>query len=269
MAMKNVLLLVHDDAGQEARLQAALDLARALEGHLNCLDVAVMPVVVGDVYGTTAMATLIEDAQRRETGNRRRVEARLAHEDVPWTWIDALGDPAAELVAQSRLADIIVVSLRLGEALAPDMRVVAGRVMISSGRTVVAVPEDARGFAVGGHALVAFDGSAAASDALRAAVPLLALAGKVTLVEVARGADAGAVEEAATYLSRHGIRPEVHAWRSGADRVGDVLLDEIAVQQADYVVMGGYGHSRLVEDVFGGVTRQLLGESPVPLVITH
>lgn len=51
--MKTLLLLVHDDAGQEARLQAALDLTRALDGHLTCVDIAPIPVFAGDL-GVTA-----------------------------------------------------------------------------------------------------------------------------------------------------------------------------------------------------------------------
>ncbi len=52
--MKNILLLVHDDEGQEARLQAALDLVRTLDGHLVCLDVTPFPVMAGDFYVASA-----------------------------------------------------------------------------------------------------------------------------------------------------------------------------------------------------------------------
>jgi nucleotide-binding universal stress UspA family protein len=188
---------------------------------------------------------------------------------VPWTWIDATGDIAGQLVRQGRLADLIVVNRRLDAEPWPDMRAIAGQLIVAAEGAVVAVPDDARGFAVGGHALVAFDGSAEASAALRAAVPLLQLAARVTLVEIARGSTAGAVEEAATYLSRHGVHPAIVGWHPGADEVGDILLAEIGAQKADYVVMGGFGHSRMVEALFGGVSRQMLGESPVPLVIAH
>ena len=226
-----------------------------------------MPLVTGDMFGGGAMAALVEDELAREAGNRRRIEARLA--GVSWTWIDVTGDFAGELVSQSRLADVIVVNRQLDGSIWPDMRAIAGQVVVSSGRAVVAVPESARGFAASGHAMVAFDGSAEAATALRAAVPLLRLADKVTLVEIARGSSAGAVEEAATYLSRHGILPVIVGWHPGADSVGDILLAEIGAQHADYLVMGGFGHARLVEAVFGGVSQQMLGESPVPLVLAH
>ena len=50
--MKNILLLVHDDHGQEARLQAALDITRAVEGHLTCIDVTPYPLIAGDGFGS-------------------------------------------------------------------------------------------------------------------------------------------------------------------------------------------------------------------------
>ena len=78
--MKNILLLVHDDAGQEARFQASLDVCRALGGHLACLDVAILPKVTGDMYGATAM--LLADERERESANRTKLESRLAAEDV-------------------------------------------------------------------------------------------------------------------------------------------------------------------------------------------
>ena len=63
--MKNILLLVHEDAGQEARLQTALSLTRAVNGHLKCLDVVVLPELAGDPYMATSTALLFEHEQNR------------------------------------------------------------------------------------------------------------------------------------------------------------------------------------------------------------
>jgi len=267
--MKNVLLLVHDDAGQEARFQAALDITRALDGHLTCLDVASVPIVAGEIYGLAAEAVLIEDESEREARNRQRLEARLAGEDVPWNWIDASGPFASALEESGKLADLIVVNRQLDKAAAPDMRSVAAQVVIGSGRAVVAVPEDATGFAAAGHVLVAFDGSDEASKAIQAAVPLLRLARTVTVVEVADGSIEAPPGNAAAYLSRHGIDAVTVRRRPGDGSTADILLAEAKAEGADYIVMGGFGRSRLVEAIFGGVSRDMLTESPIPLVIAH
>jgi nucleotide-binding universal stress UspA family protein len=267
--MKNVLLLVHDDPGQESRFQAALDIARALDGHLTCLDVAGLPVIAGDAYGFAAEAALIEDEREREAKNRECLEARLAREDVPWNWIDVTGSFASELQEAAKLADLIVVNRRLETAFAPDMQGIAAELVVHSGKAVVAVPEAARGFAVGGHAMVAFDGSDEAAKALQSAMPLLRLARSVTIVQVADGSIGAPAEDAAAYLSRHGVHAVTARRRPVPGSTADTLIEEARAEGAEYVVMGGFGRSRLVEAIFGGVSHDMLSGSTVPLIIAH
>jgi nucleotide-binding universal stress UspA family protein len=268
--MKNVLLLVHDDAGQEARLQAALDLTRAFQGHLTCLDGMRYPITAG-AFDPMAEAAMLEQEREREQAHSRRIADRLAEEDVSWTMAARVGELADCLVAASGLADIIVVNRQLDGA-GPDMLATAGNVAVKSGKPVVAVPDSCRKFDVGGHAVVAWDGSSAAMAALTGTIPLLALAGSVSLVEVQGEHANGSVEEGAAYLSRHGIHVEIDlVARSkvlGAS-VGEMLQTLCANQQAAYCVMGAYGHSPLREVLFGGVTRHMLRESSIPLVLVH
>lgn len=265
--MKNVLLLVHDDEGQEARLQTALDVVRAVEGHLSCLDVAILPNIAGDFYGATAM--LLEDERTRESTNKARLEQRLGHEGVPWDWSDSTGELALCLSGAATLADLIVVNRGLDEVVAPNMLNVASLLLEKTETPILAVPDDARSLNVTGHALVAWDGSQAASAALHAAVPLLALADKVTIVEVGHEPTSAPAEEAATHLSRHGVHPDIVRAEPIDDSIGARLLMEAKNRAVDYIVMGGFGHSRIREAFFGGVTRMLLGQSPIPLFLAR
>lgn len=267
--MKTVLLLVHDDPGQEARLQVALDVTRALEGHLKCLDVSIMPVLVGDFYSGAGEAMLLADERAQEGENRTRLEARLAKEGVPWDWTDAVGALAPTLEKTSPLADLIIVNRQLDHFPLPDMRAVAGDIVIRSGKPIFAVPEASRGLNVNGRAVVCWNGSACATAAMRAAVPLLKLAEKVILLEVREDGEPSTVEDAAEYLSRHDVHGEVHR-RHPVTRAPDALiLEEIGDAKADYIVMGGFGHLRLREALFGGVTRTMLTRSPVPILMAH
>lgn len=269
--MKNVLLLVHEDPGQEARFQAALDLTRALRGHLTCLSVSEIPVIVGDVYAFSVGEILLVEEQVRaaEARNRERLEARLAREDVPWTWIGATGSLAGALKDAAGMADLIVVSRRLDSDSLPDMRAIASEVAIGSGRAVVAVPESPVGFQAAGHAMVAWNGSDESVTALQSAVPLLKLAGTVTLVEIDDGSAKTPVEEAASYLSRHDISAVVIRRRGKPLPTGDALLAEAKAEGADYIVLGAFGRGRIVEAVFGGVSREMLSESPIPVLMRH
>lgn len=265
--MKTILLLVHDDPGQEARLQAALDVTRAFEGHLVCLDVALMPVVMGDFYAVAGTVDLLAEESAAEAVNRPKIEARLAGEDVPWSMIDMTGPLIPNLKRAAGLADLIVVNRHVDAFPVPDMRSAVGEIVLASGRPVLAVPQDARGIDVGGRALMCWDGSEPAQAALKAAVPFLQRASAVDLIELGDRQAAVPIEDAAAYLSRYDIhalisrRPEVR-------HVADAILAQASSGYA-YVVMGGFSHSRFREALFGGVTRKMLDNSPVPLFLAH
>lgn len=263
--MKTILLLVHDDVGQEARLQAALDLGRALDGHVHCLDVSMLPVVEEGI----GEALLLHQECAREHANKLRLEERLRQEDVPWSWADATGPLAACITEAASLADVIVLNRRLDAFPYPDMREATGSIMLKTGKPVVAVPDDAGGFPVEGRALVAWDGSPRTAVALQAAVPLLKLAASVTILEIADGSIEIPAEEAAAYLGKYDINARVVRDYALSNPPSDILLVGVQIQRADYVVMGAYSHARLTEAVFGGCTRAMLTKSPVPIFLAH
>lgn len=269
--MKNILLLVHDDAGQEARLQAALDIGRAVSGHVTCLDVAILPAMLGTEYACDAAfgaEMLLAEERDHEAANRTRLEQRLAKEDVTWNWLDATGEIAACLKDASTLADLIVVNRELDEFPLPDMRTAAGALVVGAGKPILAVPESAKRLDLD-NALVAWDGSSAAAAALRAAVPLLKLASRVEIVEIDDTSVHAPAEDAAAYLSRHDVHAMIRRWPRGTGTTADALLERVATGAFDYIVMGGFGHRRWLEALFGGVTRAMLTKSPVPLFMAH
>lgn len=265
--MKNVLLLVHDDDGQEARLQAALDLTRALNGHLSCVDVAMLPVVTGGFYDDGGAALLVKLENEREMDNKARLTARLAHEDVSWDWVDTTDSLAHAVVAASALSDLIVLNRKLDAFPIPDMRGVASRVLMHARRPVVAVPDSLSRFDTG-RALVAWDGQESAAATMRACVPLLAIAKEVEIFMVEEGGEEIDPLEAAEYLSRHDIHATVRTVSGGATPPDEMIAAECARWSADYVVMGAYSRGQWME-AFGGVTKRMLAASKVPLVLGH
>jgi len=265
--MKNVLLLVHDDEGQEARLQAALDLTRALDGHLSCVDVVVLPTATANLYDDGGASVLLQAECAREDGNKAALMARLAHEDVAWDWVDVTSTLADAVIDAATLADVIVLNRKLDAFPYPDMRDIASRILIHAHRPVVAVPDSLDRFAFD-RALIAWDGQESAAATMRACVPLLALASEVEIFTARQGGDRSDPTEAAEYLSRHGIHGSVRIVEAGLDDPDKLIADECARWRADYVVMGAYSHGRLME-AFGGVTKRMLAKSAVPLVLGH
>jgi len=268
--MKNILVLLHDDGGQEARLQVALDLTRALDGHLICLDVTQLPIMAsGETVFDSGQAQVFEQERTREAANRDRVSKRLAGEDVRWELRETTGDLAQSVTEQAGLADLIVVNRRLDDFFGPEMRSVASTIVLKSHRPVMAVPESVRRFDAYGRALVAWDGSMPVMSAVASTFPLLKLAQSVLLYEIDDGSSAVPAEEAATYLSRHDIHAVVRRVALDGKGVAELIEDGIAANDCAYCVMGAYGHARMRETVFGGVTRHMLGSSPVPLLLAH
>lgn len=268
--MKNVLVLIHDDDGQEARLQGALDAARALQGHLTCAHVTEFtPVIGADAYNMSGGVMMLEVEEEIERENRAKVEKRLSSEDVPFEWIEITGaiEPAMKDAAQ--LADLIVVNSETSNFFQPQLYKLVERLVIKSGKPLLSVPTE-KGFRPADPVMVAWDGSGPASEALRAATPLLELSDSVTLLEIEDGSAGAPVTDAAEYLSRHGIKAEVVREKAPIDdSVSSVLLSELESGRFGWAVMGAFSTSRFRQALFGGTTKCMLKEAPVPLLIAH
>jgi nucleotide-binding universal stress UspA family protein len=265
--MKNVLLLVHDDKEQEARLRVALDVTRALSGHLTCVDVFTPPIIVSDYTGVAEMAVLAE-ASKHEGEILTALRDRLQKEDVSWDVLETCGDAGAEISNVAGLADLVVVTSHTDDPHGLNARRVAAELAAKSNRAVLAVPPGCDRLDVGGRVLIAWDGSPESADALRSALPLLQLAQDVTILEVARSEDHAPFEDAAAYLSRHGVHAGVV--ETITDRpIPDAILAHARAIGASYIVMGAFGHGRLVETVFGGVSHDMLQKSEFPLLLAH
>lgn len=268
--MKTVLLLAHDDPGQEARYQVALDVTRALDGHLTCLDVIEPPNVLTYDYNSYGAMALVEDDREHEAANRSRLEQRLKHEDVSWSWHEASGFLASAIEGEVGLVDLIVLSTSFAQDEQSNPRQLAGKVARKVQRPVLAVPPNANGLDVTDTVLIAWDGSREAEEALRDAVPLLALSREVILFDLDELDSAFEASSAAKYLSRHGIHSRVDtASRKPGTAVYASLLEKAELVGASYIVMGAYGHSPTVEAIFGGVTRSMLTNTKLPLFLAH
>lgn len=267
--MKNVLLMVHADSGEEGRYQTALDLTRALNGHLTCVDVFVPQVIADDYYMGSGSAIMMADELAVERAHGAKLQERLARENVSWNWIDAAGGLSARVTDAAGLADVIVSSRQGDRLLDPNLHRVTTDLVFANPQPIVAAPATSRGVDWHGKALVGWDGSRAAMAALRGAAPLLALADAVELVEIDDRMSGPAAEDAAVYLSRHGVASTIVRRHSHDRPVAELIERHADAIGAAYIVMGAYGHGRVRELFFGGVTRQLMTTSAYPLVLAH
>ncbi|MEP7350784.1 MAG: universal stress protein [Sphingorhabdus sp.] len=267
--MKSILLHAQNDSGFEARLQSALDITRATQGHLTCLNVtpASSYLAAEPSGGMFIMADIVKALQEQERKTCAFVEARLCKEDVSWSYESRTADIHFGLVDSGALSDLIVMSHPSASKGTQTVDSIIGDVLVDSRTPVLVVPEQRTSFKTNGSAIVAWNDSFEAANALRSAVPLLKMASKVTIVTVEKSADNGEpVLAPAEYLSRHGIHAELRTETQGTAPVVDALCKTVDFLDADYLVMGAYGHSRAREYWFGGVTREMLRAAPVPIL---
>jgi nucleotide-binding universal stress UspA family protein len=277
--MKLCDILVHLDASPRARirLDLAVALARQHRAHLTALhviDVALPVMAMGD-GGGAVIAELME--QMRQTALKAGAQLQAAfqeairREGIMGEWRQVEGS-AAELVAlHGRYADLLVLGQ---DDLESDHAGLLEAVLFDSGRPVLAIPFAGTFPQIGRRVLVGWNASREASRAVHDALPLLAKAESacVFLANPKRGLGAHGEEpgaDIARHLARHGLKVEVA--KAVADDVADsaLLLNHASDMGADLLVMGAYGHSRLREFILGGVTRSLLREMTVPVLLSH
>jgi nucleotide-binding universal stress UspA family protein len=171
----------------------------------------------------------------------------------------------------ARRFDLAVVGQAEPEANSVE-EIIAESTLFESGRPVIVVPYIQKAPLKLDNVMVCWDGSRPAARAIADAMPLLEKAGRVEVVIIANergkqdeieGADMG------QHLARHGLKVEVNRIAGGKIDVADALLSHVADSGTDFIVMGGYGHSRLREFVLGGVTHTILRSMTAPVLMSH
>ena len=260
--MKSVLLPVGPTAGDEARLAMAIALVQSRAGHLICIQVLPPPVVVGDVRAAVTVPEMLEAMERTAREVQEEVDLHLEQAGVERTWLRVIGDATTQIVSQSRLADLIV--------LGADETVPAMAPVVLHARTpVLAVPRQGSGFSSGASAVLAWNGSHPAANAMRAALPLLRDM-ETTHILVVDGDNAEfPAARAQEYLSRHGLRAQIHQRDSERRTVAEMILAFGGQFDAGLIVAGAFGHNRIREMLLGSVTRELTRSSALPLFLSH
>jgi nucleotide-binding universal stress UspA family protein len=185
--------------------------------------------------------------------------------------LDATFGGAATLFAQvARRFDISVVAQAQREQGATDELIIEGA-LFESGRPVIVVPYIQKSGLTLERVLACWDGGRTAARAIADAMPFLERAKAVDLVIVAeeRKNDEITGVRMSEHLTRHGVAVSVKRIAKGDLAVQDVILSYAADSGADFMVMGGYGHSRLREFILGGVTRGILNSMTVPVLMSH
>ena len=186
--------------------------------------------------------------------------------------LDVLEQDTRPLMEAARVYDMVVLAAcESSTADTAHLAVNADVVALRSGKPVLIAPRGVTLETLPRKALVAWDGGRAAARALSEAMPLLEAQGQALVCAI--GDDRRAVRhegrDVVAQLARHGVQTEWRHMPRDARSIGRTLLDVAAANDCGLLVMGAYEHSKFSEDLVGGVTRTVLDDSPIPVLMAH
>ena len=260
-------------------LDAAIDLATRKEAHLRVLVTGIEQVLPDTFYGGASTAVL------QSTINEALDAARAAEDEVtPILERSGIAFDVASVVAQigalgsivSRyvaLSDLVILPKPYGGNRTTEDVALTEAALFSTRTPVLVLPRGQTTIPDAKSVVVAWDMSAEALTAIRAALSVLKTASKVNILIIdppengAQQSDPGL--PLAELLTRHGCAVEVTVLSKTLPRVSDVIQRHVSDTGADMVVMGAYGHSRFREAILGGTTRNMLEQAEVPVLMAH
>ncbi|MDX8481468.1 universal stress protein [Mesorhizobium sp. VK24D] len=278
MPFKTLLTVTGAHQG-DGDLKHAAGLCEEIHAHLSVFVLVIAaPPSGGEYAAVVSPAWLAErEAEMEMLEKRTSAVSRLLSEsavsaDVSSDYPDAAW--ADEVIGRrARYADLTVVGPDLLASHMLKEKVIEGG-LFSSGKPILLVPKSTRATLKPKRVLVAWDANLEASRAVRESLGILAGADEVRVVMVDpiederhHGAEPGA--DVAAYLARHGVKVTVDRLPSSNRSIADVLRQHAIDTGAELMVMGAYGHSRLRERIFGGVTKSMIEGASLPVLMAR
>ncbi len=274
MPIKNILVALAPRPDGDPGRDFAISMAKALKAHVSARLYALEPeIAVGAFGGLPAdlLQTYRANTKKEVEAAAKRFDEAAAKAKVQATRHVATVTLAAASSLFGRVARTYDVSVL---AQSDDGIYHMGDVFIEaalfhSGRPTIIVPRKGRSSFSPDRVLIAWDGGLHSARAVAASMPILALAKKIEVLTIGENSKDPETHAAdlVRHLERHGF--DVQHKRRNGDDVPKVILKEAEKSSASLLVMGAYGHSRLREFVFGGVTRFMLANATVPVLMMH
>ncbi len=275
MKYKDILVYIDDGNSNAERVKAALSLAKAHGARLTGVTMASIEPESLKVSDKKTRAIMCEQEAHKRMESFTQ-QAQSAGVEVASSVVKGNDNDASKKLAQfARNFDLVMLRQANPKYKNADLvKEIASQVLLLSGRPVFFMPY------IGAHripcekAMIAWDGTPAATRAVHDVIPMLECIDKVTILVVQEGKDKTAkgellVDDLAAHLGRHGVNATVRRVTTGSFDVPTVILNQLSENDMDLLVMGGYGTPSLKQKLFGGVTRTLLSTMIVPVVMSH
>ncbi len=273
MSYKTILLgLVAGDDRNEVRVRTTMDLAASHGAHVMAL--YMIPPFNIPVYAAVPIPSDIADQYYADEEAKAEAvieafeTARKAQGEVTGEFRTSRTLPLDALQDNAPFADLIVLGQPHEDGYDPATDSLIGDIALSAGLPVLAIPRIGEYSGIGKNVLVAWTNRRESTRALRESLPFLERADRV-LVLRANPPDDGRETEIGTYLARHNVKVDVKDLVVKDISVADAILNTVSDEGCDFIAMGAYGHSRVREFAFGGVTRDILRHMTVPTLFAH
>ena len=292
--MKTILAHLTGSETDETVLVSAHQIGQMIDGHLNCLHIGPDMAALISTAVSTAMAPsedvsqalqLLKKQDQERTGLARqafdkfRSAKDLAVADTPSAkrgisvaWHGEPGNTLDKLVSRARLNDLTVVARAAKDGIGLSLADL-GLLVLQSGRPVLIAP-CVPSKKIGGRIALAWKDTPEAARAVATAMPLLTRADQVVVLSANEDGSKTdecleCAENIANSLRWNGVKAEVRYIVPGGRNVPDAILGAARESDADLIVAGAYGRSRLREFVFGGFTQHVLESADLPVLLFH
>jgi nucleotide-binding universal stress UspA family protein len=278
--MKNILVPVEEHTHIHSVLETALLLGRSFDSYVEGLAVSVNLPVAMPVDIAIGVPSALDPAVRREMAeaSRQHFETVMKGRSVPHASLGAsglrFGWHDGELAddsffgAYARVFDIAVVGRPSDKVNQPRLATVEAA-LFEGGRPVLVAPPTVPS-TLGNTVVIAWNNSTETARAVAFAMPLLARAQRIIVLEVDGWGSPGPTgEELAKSLKRHGFNVETSIAPNPSGRPGEAVLSAAASLGCDLLIKGAYTQSRIRQMIFGGATSYILGHTSLPVLMAH
>jgi nucleotide-binding universal stress UspA family protein len=276
--IKDVMVRLDGTPADDVRLAAVGQIAEIFNSHITGLLFNVLPPLLPDGFngaGANEVTKLLNAARQAGDAIEATLFQRLAELPHPanlrrFDVVDH-NDASDKALQVARAADTFVALRPNGRVSEPEGLV--ENLLFGAGRHLFLVPDDLKPIAPLENVVVAWNGSRESARALAESFPYLHQARKVGVVVVEgrhpTEAEALMGNDAVHHLRHHGINAIKYRAVGQEDEIADALIEECRKLDANLLVMGSYGHSRLHELLPGSTTDRMLRQSPFPLLVAH
>lgn len=276
MSYKDILVYLDDGKSNQERINTAFDLAKSQQARLTAVTLSALKPA----------HMIVKDEIAQHNISYQEAEKRIAEFSQQATKLDiefdtkiidlAAGRGLRKAVAQyARNFDLVIFRQANPANKNFDMiESISRKIVVHCGRPVFFMPYIGAHHIPSRNALIAWDGTATATRAVHDSLPILKQVKEVTILVVTEGKKKTAkgellADDLAAHLSRHGVNANVRRTTTGSYDVPTVILNHIAENSLDLLIMGSYGTVGLQRKVFGGVTKKILDSMITPVIMSH